>query len=66
MIFKNKKCHEVEKGRPDHRLERREHFCRNDGSYRIGRIMKAVDEIKGDREKNNYYKNGGHEDNVIM
>src|SRR5690606_736935 len=45
-IHGNKKCCKVPQRCPQYRLKRGKNFSRNDGCNRIGRVMKAVDEIK--------------------
>ena len=42
---------EVEKGRPDHRLEGRKHAGGNDGGDGVGGIVKTVDEIEHQRDR---------------
>ena len=49
----NQRAGQIEQRRHRDRLPRREHFGRNDGRDRVGRIVKAVDVFKNDRCQNN-------------
>jgi hypothetical protein len=46
MIFENEEGYKIEECRPDHGLERRQHFCGNDRCNGICCIVKAVDIIE--------------------
>jgi hypothetical protein len=54
MILKNEKCNEIEQGSPDNRLARRKHFCGNHSSNRVCRIVKAIDKIKDEGQRDDY------------
>jgi hypothetical protein len=51
--FENEKGNEIENRRPQHRHAGRQHPGGNDGRNRIGRIMKAIDEIEGKGDQDN-------------
>src|SRR5439155_17773784 len=46
---KSKCGHEIEERSPENRLTRRKHARRDDGSNRVGRVMKTVQEIEHKR-----------------
>src|SRR5262249_22490347 len=50
--------HEVEEGRPRHRLHRREHASGDDGGDGGGRVVEAVDVVEGEGHQDDE----GHED----
>jgi hypothetical protein len=45
---------EVEHGSPNHSLKRSEHFGRNNCGYRVGSVVKTIDQIESQSEYNNY------------
>ena len=47
---KNKNRHEIEKRREEHRLPRAQDASGDHGGNRVGRIMKAIHEVKGQRQ----------------
>ena len=53
MILKNEEGYKVEESSPYNCLERSKHFGRNNSSYGIGGIMKAIDIIENQRQENN-------------
>ena len=55
MILEYEVGHEVEHGRPNNRLEGAKYLCGYNSSYRVSCIVKAIDIIKdeSDRDYNN-------------